>query len=62
MPARAGQALAERVHARELGLHLAQLHRHRIQVLLQEHALALGLGFLRAATSCCSTGRRTSAA
>src|SRR5688572_11834956 len=40
------QALAEGVHAREVGLHLAQLHRHRIQVLLQEHALALGFGFL----------------
>ena len=40
------QALAQRIHARELRLHLAELDRHRVQVLLQEHALALGFGLL----------------
>ena len=42
-----GETLAQRVHARELRLHLPQLHGHRIEVLLQEHALALGFGLLR---------------
>ena len=56
------QALAERVHAGEVRLHLAQLHRHRIQVLLEEHALTLGLRLLRGGDSRCSAGSFTSAA
>ena len=38
------QALAQRVQARELRLHLAQLDRHRVEVLLHEGAVALGFG------------------
>jgi len=41
------KALAKRIQARKLRLHLAQLYRHGVQVLLHESAAALGLGFLR---------------
>ena len=42
-----GEPLAERIQARELRLHLAELHRHGVQVLLHEGAATLGFGFLR---------------
>ena len=42
-----GDALAKRVEPGELRLHLAQLDRHRIQILLHECAAVLGFGLLR---------------
>ena len=48
--ARAGERrepVAERVEARELRLHVAELGRHRIEVLLHEGAATFGFGFVR---------------
>ncbi len=42
-----GKALAQGVETRQLRLHLAELHRHRVEVLLHEGARAFGFRLLR---------------
>jgi hypothetical protein len=45
-PGQRGQAVSQSIEPRELGLHLAQFHGHRVEVLLHELARALGFALL----------------